>query len=239
MKMRAFLFALLFPLQAVAAGDGFPEHFCAPAKLIQPANERCEDNDIFIQAAEKCLKRLRAEVSREGETVKRFFSTGPKDKQSQTYAESQVDHRNASLRLARLIRLTKKTAHEVDAYFDAVFYPIDYEMPSVNGGDPNAYVMSQPCYGDTMRSLDSIMNDIVRVGRELTSAKLAADGINRRLVGSDQKIDNIAPSAVRGGKQASGAPRPARVPAGKQKQRGSTITGEIKPKLDLSKPVKK
>lgn len=233
-----FLFSFL-SLPARAGGDDFPEFFCAPPSVISPESERCEDNLIYIQAAETCLKRLRGEVSREGETVKRFFSKGPKDKQSQNFAESQVDHTNASLRLARLIRLTKKTALEVDKYFDQVYLPIDWEVETVNEGDPHGYAMSQPCYGDTVRSLDSIMSDIVRVGQELTAAKLTADTINGKLVVADEKIDNIAPEKVTGGKNAAGAPNRGRVPAGTQQHRGSTITGEIKPKMDLSRPPKK
>lgn len=234
----------LFLLPALATTahantDGFPASFCAPPTLISPESERCEDNLIYTQAAETCLKRLRAEVSKEGETVKRFFSSGPKDKQSQNFAESQVDHKNASLRLARLIRLAKKTALEVDKYFDEVYLPIDWELPTVNNGDPKAYVMSQPCYGDTVQALDSIMNDIVRVGRELTAAKLTADSINSQLQASDRNIDNIAPAAVQNGKTGSGAPGRGRVPAGKQQHKQSTITGEIKKQPDLSKPIKK
>lgn len=238
--MREFLLILSAVLSTAArADDGFPEHFCAPPSVISPESERCEDNLIYTQAAETCLKRLRAEVNKEGETVKRFFSKGPKDKQSQNYAESQVDHRNASLRLARLIRLAKKTALEVDKYFDQVYLPIDWELPTVNNGDPKAYVMSQPCYGDTVEALDSIMNDIVRVGRELTTAKLTADSINSRLKVADQNIDAITPAAVRGGKTGNGAPGRGRVPAGKHQNKQSTITGEIRKQPDLSKPIKK
>jgi hypothetical protein len=234
---RAWLLAFLLSEAALGAGDGFPVHFCAPAAVIEPVSERCEDNDIFTKSAETCLKRLRGEVNREGEAVKRFFSKGPKDKQSQNFAESQVDHANASLRLARLIRLAKKTALEVDTYFDAVYYPIDYDVPSVNGGDPRGFVMGQPCYGDTVKSLDSIMQDIVRIARELRTAKDTADSIHGRLQASDRNIDNITPTAVRGGKTGSGAPNRGRIPAGTDVRRESTITGEIKPKLDLSKPA--
>ena len=166
---------------------------CALAKNIEPKSERCEDNNIFIKAAETCLKRLKYEVKNEGIIVKQFFSSAENKRQKDSLAQSAYNQKQASLRLARLLLLAKETALEIDTYFDHVYFPLDYELPSVNNGDRLKYILSVPCYGNTVKALDSIVNDTISIGRQILETKKTVDKFSKQLAESEHKLlnDNI------------------------------------------------
>ena len=159
-----------------------------------------------------------------------FFSLKNMKAQNEDYSHSQVDHNAASMRLARLIRLARKTAFEVDSYFDKVWYPVDSDDPQVNQGDFLGYVMSMPCYGETVKSLDSIMQDIEKIGRELTAARRTADQLAGTLNQREEWIGEMqGPKRVVSGR-GQGAAKP--VSKGQSPRKASTITGDVHKPVD-------
>lgn len=180
-------------LSSAAKTLSFKNPFCDDAKAIQPKGKFCQDNEVFTRSAEKCLAKLKAKTEKEGALVKKLMAIKESGKnQNQDFKKAAFDHNVASKKLSELIKLSKRVELELDSYFDRVYLPVDYDSNEVNGGKPDDYALSVPCYGDTVRAIDSIIDDVDEIRLDLTEAKKVADAFRKELSGSGKDLKQIS-----------------------------------------------
>jgi hypothetical protein len=203
----------------------FPQYYCRQGEDILAHTTGCMDNRVFVDEADACLSRLKAEVSGATKSMKAGFSQDATSKQRDKFSASVQDYAAASAMLAKLIVLTDQVEDEVDSYADFVNLPEDTMSDDVTGGDEEAYVQMFPCYAETRDSLDSVQDDLDKVKSELVKAKQMADSA---AVNSSSNAANLnqtdstgAQPIVSGKGQGSGVAGPK----GQSSNPASDITG--------------
>ena len=128
----------------------------------------CINNDIFVEAAEKCLKKITDDSKNVAEKSKLFSDSllrksdveGKNSENGLIQAESKILKFNKSendLLIAKLNVALK----ELDIYRESLFPPDGYDDFPVENGAQGKYMMSQDCYGESLRSLNSIKKDLI------------------------------------------------------------------------------
>ncbi len=186
--MTLWILVALTPFKAKAKLQ-IPEHYCSPGEEILYSTKGCLDNQVFIDQADDCLDRLRAQISKSTAGMKAAFSQDATSRQKGKFNASAIDYAAASATLTDLISLTDQVQDEVDSYADFVNLPEDTMNDEATGGDPESYVAKFPCYSETRQSLDSVQDDLDQVMADLKKTKMVADAAAANSSTSAARLD--------------------------------------------------
>jgi hypothetical protein len=170
--MLKYLFLALIltmPVQTRAAG------YCDPAQNISV--DDCEDNDTFVNAGEACLTKLEKEVQDASKAMRSKFDANTSQEQAKKYGSSLKDYNLSTATLAKLLSSAEAAILDINAYIKALAPPEDSDEPDVNGGNEENYKNSVACYGESKRSLQGEIEDVLHVIDDLEKAK-AASAVN-------------------------------------------------------------
>lgn len=198
--------------------DAQAANYCKPAAAIAVTD--CEDNDAFIREGDSCLNKLEADIKKASAAMTKGFSKNDNQKQAKKFNSALQDNAVSSATLAGLMANADLAIADVKNYQANLDPPEDFDEADVNQGNPQAYMMSVDCYGDTKHSLEGIVADIEHVKRDLASAKQVADANAAASGAREQQVDNSSTGGMITGKG-----KDAVVPKGQPPSRDSGVSG--------------
>jgi hypothetical protein len=225
--MFSLLMGLLFSPVSMANSakyGGVPPTFCQQAKEINSSTRGCMDNGKFIQAAQHCLELLQAWEEKVADTVKASYKN-PVNAQAADFNAAKIGYGTSTAAWDYMSKVTQVALDDLGKYPEEVMLPSSYFFIGAAGNDPDAWAMSQDCYGQTKKSIAEVTSQVRAKLEKFQLAKqkseLAEQTSEKRTTG-DSSLGN---NQVVSGKSAS-APLPATL--GSSGRHGSsTVTGMI------------
>jgi hypothetical protein len=219
----AFLACLLLLPQAAEAA-----HLCHPFSEFGKPMKRCEDNYVLGSEALTCVERFYKYVQDGKLTIKKDLDqqvARMRKQQSDSYDRADTGYKHTQQILKALIAEGEYGKSVVDGYFDELFFPEDWDEPSVTGMSTAEYLAKEPCFaipksviGDSQKMIAKIIADLGAV--DLSSGTKQQTSATRSEHG--QSLTGGAVAKTKG----QAAPKP--VPAGKTPPAASDITGSGK-----------
>lgn len=214
MKIPFFMLAS-FGIFATA----FADPFCRPGQEIYDEAEMCEDNYLFVRAADACVTKLNEEVASATAALSRKFVRNDGKNQSTNFHSSLSDYGFSAETLARLIALNRQALADVKDYYPRVIEAED--MDEVE--DLEEWGINVPCYFRTRKSLLHVAEVLETKLHNLEAAKRVADAHNGTSRARETNVGAVpGGTKVLRGSVGNGA---GRVPTGKNPHPASTITG--------------
>jgi hypothetical protein len=222
---RLILLSLLAVTLPAWSAQGGQRKLCADPALILEQLDHCGQNGRYLELARACVRKLDQASGRSGGA----FGAATALRQAQTsqagkLSASNKDYSRASAELASLIAMSQRMIKEVDAYLDHVILPEDFDNPEFTGGDELAYVALFPCYAETTRGLEDILQDLREKLASFEAAKLQTDS---HALGTAQRRQAIQSDSSKVAAPVRRGPAPASAPAAPKRKsaRDSGISG--------------
>jgi hypothetical protein len=204
---------------------------CHPFSTFGKPLARCEDNFVVSEEALNCVDYYYKHVEAGKLKVKKIFDeqiAKMKKEQSDSFDRTDEGYARAQKEVNDLIATGALARTVVDGYFDEMYFPEDYDEPSVTGMSSEEYLATEECFAgpkkaiqEGQRMIDTIMADLKAMN--LSAAKKESKSEKRSV-----NVQAITPKALPTTKgQGSAAPR---VPAsaGKSQNGASDITNTQK-----------
>jgi hypothetical protein len=220
MKYILMLSSALLGAQAQAAPSlVIPNTFCTAAKAIMAKSGGCEDNRLFTEAAKLCVTKVDLETKKLGVDIKSLQRLGSKSQQGDMKLAAK-EYFELTRKLDYLIGTTEIARIDTFNYIEHLYRPED------EADDPKEN-MEVACFGDNVKALESIANQLdkkqyeLEAVLELTKAQLLKTQSNSADMGT------IQPSAL-----PDSAPAQKAAPAGPKGKNwnASDISGTEKKK---------
>lgn len=220
--MKLFFLVLAFLVLALPS-KVYAGVFCVDAEKIYNQVESCEENDAYVDQAEKCLERLEDSIM--AEKAKMKFSADKNKNQSKNFGTAVADYGLSETTLNKLIAQAQQATSELEMYPGLVVLPEDSDEPEMNGGDEEAFANSVPCFGETQKSIESVLKDMDDITNELKAAKTASTDLKNANSANKGTVDSANPNAASDLNMQSQGQTTGATPAAKS--RGSSISGKI------------
>ncbi|MGZ3693243.1 MAG: hypothetical protein ACXWQO_03495 [Bdellovibrionota bacterium] len=139
-----------------------PKSFCLSGEIVASKVKSCEDNSVFLKAAQKCFADFKAlRTSTAADLGKRYGKDH--DAQKQDFANHAADNKEAIAAHSYLISLGETAVKELDDYFDWIEHPEDAMT--------DQEIMDEPCFMENASALDKLVNDFEDEVNAMKSAK--------------------------------------------------------------------
>lgn len=163
-KYLAILMLLPFSAQANKPiyMNPVPSSFCIPVSQVEGKIKSCNDNTIFAQAGQSCLrdiKKLRQNVA--GQLKKNF--SNPNARQNEQFQGNVSDNNDAAAAHQYMIAVAKQAINDLDPYFDYMEHP--------EHADTDEEVWQEACYRESAVALDKVMEELEDMVEEMEKAK--------------------------------------------------------------------
>jgi len=235
--LSALAFSVFFALSSLLSSTAEATNLCHPFSAFKKKLGRCEDNYIVADEALNCLGYYYKHVEAGKLRVKKVFDEQikkMKDKQSDSFDRTDEGYERARKEIQNLIADGVLARAVVDSYYAEMYFPEDYNMPSVTGMSTEKYLASEECFANpklvltkTQVMIDTIVNDLKAI--DLSSSKKEAKSQTR-----SKNVQVLTPSSVSNTK-AQGAAVSPKVPAGTSPKSASDISGAKKAIEDAAK----
>lgn len=222
---KLLLLMILAPGSALAAPSPYPLD-CASLEQLKAGTKHCYDNELTLEAGVLCVNKMDALVKEKTKKLKEALAalqTG-NHAQSQKMGEALMSYEAQEAELLRLLETTKVATRNIRGYLDNLVFP-DHWDHEQEIQDYGAFFNAHSCFAEPREILFQTLEDVVVMKADLNDTLELARAMKQKSASRKTGLgeNGSMTSKVTGGKSSAGAP--ARVPAGKQPVKRSTITG--------------
>jgi hypothetical protein len=189
-----------------------PKTFCMSGESVAAKIQSCNDNPIFLQAAQKCYGEFKAlKKSTAADMSKRFGTQN--DAQKANFANNAADNKEAMAAHDYLISLGDTAVKELTEYFDWIEQPED----AMNDEE----IRAEPCFMDTAKALNQLVYELMDEVEDMKEARKIEAAHNAISGQHDKQIDGSVNSKIQSTKGTGSATFKGGIP----KDRDSDVTG--------------
>lgn len=166
-------FVLFFGL--LTASDALA--FCPVFGSMDREISRCEDNFLLGNQAVACLEQYTQRVKDGQAKIRRTLEAELAKLQSQQNASfdtAYANYQDAQHELERLASEGIQTQLAVDGYMGELFFPEDWDNPSITGQSVSEYLNSSPCFASPKRAIATSSQLIAKMVSDLRQTSLTA-----------------------------------------------------------------
>lgn len=206
-----------------------PALACPSLSSLDSEEDNCTDNGKYVDAGIGCFLEFEGMVKKDaGEAFVKMSQSNKKhvggkaNSQASGMAGATADLKISEATLDMLIAAGKIAQKSLDGYSRNIYFPEEWDAPEELIGNGLDYLNSSACYAEPRDMLQDMKDRTDRYVKDLEKAKKAVVAMKGVTDSRDQNLDsanNVRKPAGKGGKAS------APVPARKQVQKRSTITG--------------
>jgi hypothetical protein len=185
--MRIFILSIFcvfsFSQEAIA--------FCPPFSALKREIAFCEDNFFLGNQALSCLEQYTKHVKSGQERVRRTLLAElakMQNQQSGNFNTADASYQKAQRELERLIAAGNQAKLAVDGYLAELYFPEDWDEPSVLGQSSEDYLNSTPCFASSKRAITTASSLIAGMISDLQKTNLVAGSKQQSSAGYSDKV---------------------------------------------------
>jgi hypothetical protein len=202
-----------------------PEKICISAQELDARTSSCNDNGIFMKAADDCAAKVKAIHEKVTKEYKAAISKNGTGGQDVDFASSKSDNAEAVLAHDYMLKVSTQALDELDKYFDYVVQPDDV--------DSDDEILNTPCYHDAVVPMDGIAEQMENKIEEMKASKGMEFSMGKTSGSRETNTGSLAAPPASNTKGAGSGSK--KIQGGASPKKSNTITGVEEDKKKRSK----